>query len=57
MFKKYLFRLLNILDFLDLENLTYTEEKNGCLITAKKANGEIKQFFIDKKLKIIEKNY
>lgn len=53
MFVNYLFRLENILDYLDLECLDYVEEKNGCQIIAKKKNGEIKKFHIDKKLNIL----
>jgi hypothetical protein len=49
---KYLQRLFNIIDWLDMEKLEYKQiDKNTFEIIGMKENGEIRKCYIDKKLK------
>lgn len=49
---KYLQRLFNIIDWLDLERLDYRQiDKNTFEIIGMKENGEIRKYYVDKKLK------
>ena len=52
---KYLQRLFNIIDWLDMEKLDYRQiNKNTFEIIGMKEDGEIRKYYVDKKLRCKE---